>query len=82
MCFIGWSPGTFDAEDPILFLARTPTVQLGTRNSGSCSNARVNALLPLIQQDINPASRQAMTHETVAIMQDEVAYAPLYVEAA
>ncbi|MFU8836649.1 MAG: ABC transporter substrate-binding protein, partial [Roseovarius sp.] len=28
MYFLGWSPGTFDAEHPIRFLAHTPTEQL------------------------------------------------------
>jgi len=77
---LGWSPGTFDAEHPIRFLAHTPTEQLGTWNFGGYSNARVDALLPLIQQEIDPAARQAMIDETVAIMQEEVAYVPLYVE--
>jgi peptide/nickel transport system substrate-binding protein len=80
MYFIGWSPGTFDAEHPIRFLAHTPTEQLGTWNFGGYSSARVDALLPLIQQEIDPAARQAMIDETVSIMQDEVAYVPLYVE--
>ncbi len=80
MFLLGWSPGTFDAEHPIRFLAHTPTEQLGTWNFGGYSNARVDALLPLIQQEIDPAARQAMIDETVATMQAEVAYVPLYVE--
>jgi peptide/nickel transport system substrate-binding protein len=80
MFLLGWSPGTFDAEHPIRFLAHTPTEQLGTWNFGGYSNARVDELLPLIQQEIDLDARQAMVDETVAIMQEEVAYVPLYVE--
>ena len=32
MFLLGWSPGTFDAEHPIRFLAHTPTDALGTLN--------------------------------------------------
>ena len=80
MYLLGWSPGTFDAEHPIRFLAHTPTEQLGTWNFGGYSNARVDALLPLIQQEIDLGARQAMVDEVVATMQEEVAYVPLYVE--
>ena len=80
MYLLGWSPGTFDAEHPIRFLAHTPTEQLGTWNFGGYSNARIDELLPLIQQEIDPAERQAMVDEVVSIMQEEMAYIPLYVE--
>jgi peptide/nickel transport system substrate-binding protein len=80
MFLLGWSPGTLDAEHPIRFLAHTPTETLGTWNFGGYSNARVDALLPLIQQEIDPAARQAMVDEVAAILQAEMAYVPLYVE--
>lgn len=77
---LGWSPGTFDAEHPIRFLAHTPQDALGTWNFGGYSNARVDALLPQIQQELDPARRQQMLDEVAGILQDEVAYVPLYVE--
>ncbi len=80
MYLLGWSPGTFDAEHPIRFLAHTPTESLGTWNFGGYSNPRVDALLPLIQQEIDPAARQAMLDEVAAILQSDMAYVPLYVE--
>ena len=40
------------AEHPIRFLAHTPTDQLGTWNFGGYSNARVDELLPRIQQEL------------------------------
>jgi peptide/nickel transport system substrate-binding protein len=80
MYLLGWSPGTFDAEHPLRFLVHTPTEQLGTWNFGGYSNARIDELLPLIQQEIDPVARQEMLDETVSIMQEDMAYVPLYVE--
>ena len=82
MYLLGWSPGTFDAEHPIRFLAATPNEEkkLGSWNFGGFSNPRVDALLPLIQSEIDPAKRQAMLDETTKILQDEAAYVPLYVQ--
>ncbi|MDZ4093653.1 MAG: ABC transporter substrate-binding protein [Paracoccaceae bacterium] len=80
MYLLGWSPGTFDAEHPIRFLAATPDGKLGTWNFGGYSSARVDALLPEIQQDLDPASRQAKLDEVAAILKQDVAYVPLYTE--
>jgi peptide/nickel transport system substrate-binding protein len=82
MYLLGWSPGTFDAEHPIRFLAATPDEEkrLGSWNFGGYSNARVDELLPMIQSELDDARRQAMLDEVAAILQDEVAYVPLYVQ--
>ncbi|WP_127144053.1 ABC transporter substrate-binding protein [Pelagibacterium montanilacus] len=80
MFLLGWSPGTFDAEHPIRFLAHTPTDTLGTWNFGGYSNPRVDQLLPLVRSELDPTERQAMLDEIAGILQDEVAYVPLYEE--
>ncbi|WP_299724238.1 ABC transporter substrate-binding protein [uncultured Tateyamaria sp.] len=82
MYLLGWSPGTFDAEHPVRFLASTPNEEkkLGSWNFGGYSNARVDELLPMIQSEIDDTKRQAMLDETAKILQDEVAYVPLYVQ--
>ncbi|SLN40290.1 Glutathione-binding protein GsiB precursor [Pseudoruegeria aquimaris] len=82
MYLLGWSPGTFDAEHPIRFLAHTPDAEkkLGSWNFGDYSNPRVDELLPMIQSEIDDAKRQAMLDEVAKILQDEVAYVPLYVQ--
>ncbi|MGQ2901769.1 ABC transporter substrate-binding protein [Neoaquamicrobium sediminum] len=77
---LGWSPGTFDAEHPIRFLVHTPSNTLGTWNFGGYSNARVDELLPMVQQELDAAKRQAMLDEIAGIVQDDMAYVPLYVE--
>lgn len=82
MYLLGWSPGTFDAEHPIRFLAATPNAEkrLGSWNFGGFSSARVDELLPVLQTEIDPAARQGMVDEVHKILQDEVAYVPMYVQ--
>ena len=80
MYLLGWSPGTFDAEHPIRFLAHTPGDRLGTWNFGGYSNARIDELLPLIQSEIEDGRRQTMLDEVTAILQDEQVYVPLHIQ--
>ncbi|NND89456.1 MAG: ABC transporter substrate-binding protein [Granulosicoccus sp.] len=82
MYLLGWSPGTFDAEHPIRFLAATPNEEkkLGSWNFGGYSSARVDELLPSIQTELDESTRQAMLNEVHKILQDEIAYVPLYVQ--
>ena len=37
-------------------------------------------MLALIQSEIDPVARQAMIDETTKILQDEMAYVPMYVQ--
>lgn len=82
MYLLGWSPGTFDAEHPIRFLAVTPDEEgrVGSWNFGGYSNERVDELLPLIQQELDPEQRQDYLDEVAGILQEEVAYVPLYTQ--
>jgi len=82
MYLLGWSPGTFDAEHPIRFLASTPNAEkkLGSWNFGGYSNERVDELLPMIQTELDETGRQAMIDEVHALLQDERAYIPMYVQ--
>ncbi len=82
MYMLGWSPGTFDAEHPIRFLASTPNTEkkLGSWNFGGFSDARVDELLPMIQQELDDTKRQGMIDEVHKILQDEVAYVPMYIQ--
>ncbi|MFK7855079.1 MAG: ABC transporter substrate-binding protein [Granulosicoccus sp.] len=82
MYLLGWSPGTFDAEHPIRFLASTPNSEkkLGSWNFGGYSNARIDELLPMIQTELDEGKRQAMVDEVHGAMQDDNAYIPLYVQ--
>ncbi len=82
MYLLGWSPGTFDAEHPIRFLAATPNEEkkLGSWNFGGYSNAQIDEMLPMIQSEIDDSKRQSMLDAATKIMQEEVAYVPMYVQ--
>lgn len=82
MYLLGWSPGTFDVEHPIRFLAATPNEEkkLGSWNFGGYSNERVDELLPQIQTELDEGKRQAMVDEVTKVLQDETAYIPMYVQ--
>lgn len=82
MYLLGWSPGTFDAEHPIRFLASTPNSdkKLGSWNFGGYSNTRIDELLPMIQTELDEGKRQAMVDEVHGAMQQDNAYIPLYVQ--
>lgn len=82
MYLLGWSPGTFDMEHPIRFLmhSQDDEKKLGSWNFGNYTNARVDELLPQIQQEIDPAARQALIDEVIQITQEDVAYIPLYTQ--
>lgn len=82
MYLLGWSPGTFDAEHPIRFLMATKNDEkkLGSWNFGGFSNAKVDELLPAIQTELDEGARQGMLDEVHGILQDEVAYVPMYVQ--
>ena len=79
-CFVSRVP--FDHEHTIRFLASTPNEEkrLGSWNFGGFSNARVDELLPMIQSELDDTKRQAMIDEVAGILQDEVAYVPMYVQ--
>jgi len=82
MYLLGWSPGTFDAEHPIRFLAHTPNSEkkLGSWNFGGYSNAKIDEMLPMIQSEIDDGKRQMMLDESAAILQADTAYVPMYVQ--
>ena len=81
MYLLGWSPGTFDHEHPVRFLASTPNSEkkLGSWNFGGYSNTRIDELLPMIQSEIDDGKRQAMIDEVTSLYQSEHAYVTMYV---
>lgn len=79
----------FNADDVVKvddytvdIMTASPNVEkkLGSWNFGGYSNARVDMLSPMIQPEIDDTKRQGMLDEVVKILQDKVAYVPLYVQ--
>ena len=82
MYLLGWSPGTFDAAHPIRFLMATPNEErkLGSWTFGNYSDPRVDELLPQIQQELDPETRQAMVDDAHRILNEDVVYIPLHIQ--
>ena len=80
MYLLGWSPGTFDHEHPLRFLAATPDGDVGTWNFGAYSSETIDRLLPAIQSELDDAARQEMMTEAATAYVDDHAYVPMYVQ--
>jgi len=73
-----WSTPTYDAFNPIVSLLAAPRDGRGTFNSGGYENARIETLIPRIQQETDPATRRGMIAEVLRIHRDEVGHIPLH----
>ena len=57
---LGWQPLSYDAHSTLQDVINTPRDKIGTYNVGSFSNARIDELTDLIENEIDPAKRQAL----------------------
>jgi peptide/nickel transport system substrate-binding protein len=79
---LGWTPGTYDAHNPLASLMATPNDKgQGQFNLGSYSNPKVDELTAKIQSETDQAKRQAMITEAFKIHQDDVGHIPLHQQA-
>ena len=79
---LGWTPGTYDAHNPLTSLMATPTDKgQGTFNLGSYSNAKVDDLTAKIQSETNEARRNAMIREAFQVHKDDIGHIPLHQQA-
>jgi peptide/nickel transport system substrate-binding protein len=79
---LGWTPGTYDAHNPLNSLMATPTDKgQGQFNLGSYSNAKLDELTAKIQGETDQAKRNAMIREAFQIHYDEVGHIPLHQQA-
>lgn len=77
---LGWTPSTYDAHNVIkaILASRGRITGVGMTNTAGYANARVDALEPMIGQELDRAKRQAMIDEVAKIVQDEVGFIPLH----
>ncbi len=77
---LGWTPGTFDAHNPIfnLMMCRNKETGAGLFNLGGYCNKRVDELGKQIESETDQAKRQAMIDEVFIIHKKEVGHIPLH----
>ena len=77
---LGWTPGTFDAHNPIfnLMMCRNKETGAGLFNLGGYCNKRVDELGNMIESETDQAKRQAMIDEAFTIHKEEVGHIPLH----
>jgi peptide/nickel transport system substrate-binding protein len=79
---LGWTPGSYDAHNPLFALMATPGAGgQGQFNLGSYSNAKVDALTKSIATETDVAKRTAMIREAMQIHQDDIGHLPLHQQA-
>ncbi len=77
---LGWTPGTMDAHNVLFNLMHSFSAEKNTGqfNYGRYSNARIDEITGLVEQETDQAKRQALMDEAFTILQDEVGYLPLH----
>ena len=78
---LGWTPGSYDAHNPLLQLMSLDGEGQGTWNCGRYTNERVEELTDLIASETDQEKRNAMIREAYQIHKDEVGHIPLHQQA-
>ena len=75
---LGWTPSTYDADNVIRDHIVSRSMKLSVGNVPGYSNARVDALEPMISSELDPKKRQGYIDELAKIVQDELPFIPLH----
>jgi peptide/nickel transport system substrate-binding protein len=78
---LGWTPGSYDAYNPLQNLMTTDGKGQGTWNCGRYTNPRIEELTDRIAVEVDEAKRNAMIREAFKIHQDDVGHLPLHQQA-
>ncbi len=79
---LGWTPGSYDAHNPLFALMSTPgDGGQGQFNLGTYSNSKVDSLTKAIATETDVKKRNAMIAEAMKIHQDEIGHVPLHQQA-
>lgn len=78
---LGWTPGSYDAHNPLVQLMSLDGPGQGTWNSGRYTNPRVEELTDLIAGTVDEEARNEMIREAYQIHKDEVGHIPLHQQA-
>jgi peptide/nickel transport system substrate-binding protein len=75
---LGWQPLSYDAHSTLQDVINTPRDKIGTYNVGSFSNKRIDELTDLVENEVDPAKRQALISEALTIHKSEIGHIPLH----
>lgn len=75
---LGWTPSTFDSQNPISALMACRQGGHGAFNLGGYCNPKINELADKIQSETDQSARNAMIDEAFKIHKDEVGHLPLH----
>lgn len=78
---LGWTPGSYDAHNPLVQLMSLEGPGQGTWNSGRYTHPRVEELTDLIGATVDEEARNEMIREAFQIHKDEVGHVPLHQQA-
>ena len=79
---LGWTPGSYDAHNPLFALMATPgDGGQGQFNLGSYSNPKIDQLTKSIATETDVKKRNAMIAEAMKIHQDDIGHIPLHQQA-
>jgi peptide/nickel transport system substrate-binding protein len=75
---LGWTPGTYDAENVFQSLLHSRGPGVGLTNTGGISDPRLDDLTAKIAVELDAKKRQAMINDGIKIVQDNVYTIPLH----
>jgi peptide/nickel transport system substrate-binding protein len=75
---LGWQPLSYDAHSTLQDAINTPRGKIGTYNVGAFSNAKIDQLTDAIENEVDPAKRQALISEALSIHKAEIGHIPLH----
>ena len=75
---LGWTPATYDAHNVLYTLLGTRNGKRGEVNVGDYSNPQLDALIDKIGVETNSSKRTDMIHQSIEILQKDVATVPLH----
>lgn len=78
---LGWTPGSYDALNPLMQLMTTGKPGHGDWNCGQYHNPRVDALTEQIKTEMDDSKRNAMIREAFQIHKDDFGHIPLHQQA-
>jgi peptide/nickel transport system substrate-binding protein len=78
---LGWTPGSYDAYNPLQNLMTLDGTGQGAWNCGRYNNAEVEALTDQIAVTVDEAKRNELIRKAFKIHQDDVGHIPLHQQA-